>query len=901
MDGNSNSQSSVGRDTNSAEEDGLIVVGIGTSAGGVEALETLFSRMPENTGMAFVVVQHLPSEFDTLMPQILSRKTSMPVYSIEDGITLAPNRVFVLPNGMDVSVSGNQLITKEHSTGREDLPIDYFLRSLADEFEENAIAVVLSGTGTDGTNGAQAIHSRHGMVIAQSVSSAKFNGMPRSVIASGTADVIESVEQIPETLMKYSELAKLGDSTSRARRFQNSLDSESQIRQLISKNYGIDFDHYKPGLFDRRLARRIEISKIESVSDYSEILKNDELELFGLYNDLLIGVTEFFRDSEAFAELQYRALPDLLGNAPNDDSDFRVWIAPCATGEEAYSIAILLDELIQQRGYQRSVKIFATDINQRCVQTAANGFYPSDRLENLSEERIKKYFVETDGGYTICPRIRQQVVFAKHDVLNDAPFTKLDLVCCRNLLIYFQSAAKKKALSLFNFSLKNAGILFLGPSEGTTELNSAFSTVNEKWRIYRKLNPLRFSEVAGPINLGQRHVPVLMQNKRMDSNLEKRSFEIYDELLKQYMPPGLLINEHHEIEHIFGDASKFLRYDHGRPTKNLIDLLPNSFGVVVRNGLKRVKLDKKHVFYPGVDHTSSQGAQTYRICVKPVTTKIAPRFLVTIEEDQQLSDLNPLHSIRQNSEGCSEDMLGLLEEELRETRESLNDSILNLKSANEEMQTTNEELIASNEELQSTNEELHSVNEELYTVNAEHQRKIGELTELTSDMDNLLDSIQVDTIYLDRDLRVRKFTLGIANNFKLLPQDLGRQFSSFNHNLKIRNLAECVHSVIETETLFEKEVQDKRGNWYLMRILPYSSRDSISGVLITLVGINNLKQTQEKLKELSEIVSCSGDAIFRVTLEGKILTWNAGAEEIFGLKQTEAIGCNICNLLPDQN
>ena len=870
----------------------LIIVGIGASAGGVEALEKLFTEMPSTLGMAFVVIQHLSPDFESLMPQILSRKTEMRVTPIADKMPLEPNQIYVLPSGKDVKIDNGLLVTTEHAVQRQQHPIDSFFASLAENSQENAVGVILSGTGSDGSRGVMQVHQAGGLVVVQSEVSSKFNGMPRAAIATGIADAIVAVEDIPDALARFGEFTREPNGKSRQVLFSESLNAEGRVHQLLHRKFGIDFDQYKPGMFGRRLERRMSLIKESEIDSYVELLERDPDELKNLYEDLLIGVTEFFRDPEAFGELQHRVLPRIIESAM-EHGELRVWVAPCSTGEEAYSLAILIDELIQQRQISLPVKIFATDVNEMCVETASRGVYQKDRLANVSQARLKKYFKQNEDGYQISPNLRQQVVFATHDILQDAPFTKLSLVSCRNLLIYWKPGAKKKALSLFNFSLHDSGTLFLGPSESTTELESAFEAINEKWRIYRKIAPVRFSQVEMSINTSSKMLKRLSDPPAAENLKEKELASVYDCLLDDYMPPGLLIDQAHQVLHIFGDAAELLLYRRGRPTTDLMELLPPSFKVAVANGLKRVKVETKPVVYSGLEHVSDGVTQSYRITIKPILTAYAPKYLVSFKAVEAENEPAVATKLVDEADFAAKEMLQSIEKELQETRESLHDSILNLKSTNEEMQSTNEELIASNEELQSTNEELHSVNEELYTVNSEHQRKITELTQMTDDMDNLLDSIQVDTIYLDRELRVRKFTLGIAKTFKLLPQDVGREFSSFNHELKYENLIEKIELVLKTERSTDEEVQDTSGNWYLMRLLPYNSLGHIDGVLLTLIDISRIKQTEQQLEALSEIVQASEDAIFRVSMDGTIRTWNRGATNLFMHQPENAIGKSI--------
>ncbi len=865
------------QDVNNGDNRPRVVVGIGASAGGVEALESLFAEMPGSTGAAFVIVQHLAPNFESLMDEILARKSCMPVSKIVDGIELEANHVYVLPNGFYAQVNGSSLATFDSMGERTNKPIDDFLCSLAESFNENGIGIILSGTGSDGAVGVEKIHDHGGLVIVQSESSAKFNGMPRAAIATGVSDVILAVEEIPATLCRFLDGSR--ERGSRHAVFSESMDAEKRILDLLHRKFGIDFDYYKRGMFTRRLTRRMELSGAAGIETYLQQVEAEPSELKLLYGDLLIGVTEFFRDPNAFNELQNRVLPAQIEAAATSGT-FRVWVAPCATGEEAYSIAILIDELVRQRNYDINVKIFATDVNESCIDTAGRGVFTKEHLANVSERRLSNYFRQKEDGYQIIPRLRRQIVFAKQNVLLDPPFTKLDLICCRNLLIYFNDEAKKKLLSLFNFSMNSSGVLFLGSSETVTELDEAFLPISKTWQLYRKNTQVPFSQVDMSL-VGSSSAPKTQRTPRLsNSDLQQKELSsVYDTLLGTYMPQGILVDEQNKVLHVFGKATQFLQHRAGRPTDDILELLPESPRLVIQSGLKRARIEDRPAVFPGVEMESTENdSGNYKVTIMPVHNRYSRKFLVTFEPTEPTK---PPVAIVGDSELNEESTVLELRSELEDMRQSLHESILNLRSANEEMQTTNEELIASNEELQSTNEELHSVNEELFTVNTEHQRKITELTELTDDMDNLLDCLQIDTIYLDRRLRVRKFTLGIANIFRLLPQDIGRDFGSFNHGLNHDDIIELMQQVLATESGIDEEVEDCDGNWYLMRLLPYTSRGRTDGVLLTLIDITSMKLAKQKLAELSEIVQASDDAVFRISAEGEIRTWNRGAQSLF--------------------
>ena len=877
------------------------IVGIGASAGGVEALESLFSVMPERLGMAFVIVQHLSPDFESLMPQILARRTSMPVHAINQRLPLEADNIYVLPGGKDLAIENRVLIPVEQTkTAGVNKPIDDFFCELAADVGQAAVGIVLSGTGNDGTRGIREIHNAGGLVVVQSEQSAKFNGMPRSAINTGIVDLIASVDDIPNSLIRFSGLVEGDTKDAKILQFAETMDAERRIHHLLHTKFGIDFEQYKTDMFGRRVKRRMVLTKETSFENYLKRLEVHPQELQLLYSDLLIGVTEFFRDPDAFKEMSLRVLPALL-DAAAPTGELRIWIAPCASGEEAYSIAILVDELLQKRDYSLDVKIFATDVNTECIDIASRGIYEEACLAHVSPERIERYFSKVEGGYQVSPELRKQIVFAQHDVLQDAPFTKLDLVCCRNLLIYLKGEAKEKILSLFNFSLKSAGVMFLGPSESLSGFENEFRVVNERWRVFRKIAPVRISSVNLPTSAPIKPRTISTGRERHGVP-QTELLNVYDSLLNDFMPPGLLIDENNQIVHIFGAATQFLEFQQGRPANNFFDLLPATFRIAVSNGMKRVRHDDRPVVYPGLKMDVDGDVKEFRITIKPAEASLTTQKFLVLFEDFEGVDTPSTPATLVQHDSASLERIQFLEEQLQSTRESLHDSILDLKSANEEMQSTNEELIASNEELQSTNEELHSVNEELYTVNAEHQRKITELTEMTDDMENLLDGIQVDTVFLDRELKVRKFTLGIAQTFRLIPQDIGRHIDSFNHELEHEDIVGLVESVLESERAVEEEVQDKHKNWYLMRILPYCSRGQIDGVLLTLIDITKIKRTEQRLAELSEIVQASDDAIFRISTDGTIRTWNRGAENLFLYDADVMIGKNIQELaLDDQS
>ena len=858
------------------EGTGLIVVGIGASAGGVEALEELFVNLPNNLDMAFVVVQHLSPDFESLMPQILARKTSMPVFTIAQGMELKPNSVYVLPHRTNVTLKDHVLQTSERSNVVKQDQVDSFFQSLANQVGKNSIGVVLTGTGSDGSEGVKEIHRCGGLVVVQSESDAKFDGMPKASISTGIADAIVSLDEIPSVLSRLGKCLRTGWVSPPHAIFAEATRVEITVHEMLKQHFGLETEHYKPSIINRRLDRRIFLSGEDSITDYTLRLASDPHELATLFADLFIGETEFFRNPETYIELKNTCLRRLVDSAKGT---LRVWVPACATGEEVYSLSIVLDELVSELNPELELKIFATDINSSCIEFASDGVYAPEKLKNIGQDRIRKYFKQIEHGFTISRHLRQRIVFAVHDVLKDAPFTKIDFVSCRNLLNYLKPNGQKQLLSLLNFSLRKNGYLLLGANESTDAVYELFEETHKGRGIFRKATSIGYDHLQTYIR-PQRQQPTISKPLTETANVP------FEAILNDFLPPSVIVNNQDQIQHIFGDATTLLQLPQGPPTNNLFHLLPEEFRQPVSQCLQRLRIETIPESSPY--YASLGNGETYRIGGRQISG-YANLSLLTFEISEQ-------HDAQIDTVQLNDAVAGrviALEDELSRTRSDLHETIIQLRATNQEIHSTNEQLTASNEELQSTNEELHSVNEELYTVNAEHQRKISELTELTDDMDNLLDSLKVDTVYLDSQLRVRKFTLGIAETIRLLPQDIGREFSSFNHEIIHSSIIELMQEVLRTEKGIDEEVRNHKGNWFLMRLLPYLAGGEIDGVLLTLIDITALKESERQLATLSEIVKSSQDAIFRVTSLGQILTWNLGAEHLFGYLEESIIGKSI--------
>lgn len=878
------------------------VVAIGASAGGLESLEDFFKEMPCNSGLAFVVLQHLSPDFKSLMDELLARHTSMNIRKAEDDMEVEPNTIYLNPPRKNMIVSGGSLYLSDVDSEEPlSLPIDQFFRSLAQDCRRQAIAVILSGTGSDGSRGIRDIYEAGGLVLAETEETAKFDGMPRSAQETGCVHLVLPPAAMPEALVSYVNQALSPQDFAEEVFVPPRLGGMESVFRLIRDEYGIDFSLYKPNTVIRRVERRITIVHATNVEDYVAQLEKDRDELNALYRDLLIGVTRFFRDPDAYEYVQSEILPNLIDQCQSN-SELRIWIAGCASGEEAYSYAILIDEVLREAGKTLEVKIFATDVHPTSLEIAAAGVYPEEAFSQVDVDRIKNYFEETAEGFQIKNRLRQMIVFAKHNVFKDAPFTKLDLISCRNLLIYLQPLAQKKALSLFHFGLRTGGALVLGPSESPGELKDEFDTKNHRWKVYEKRRDVRLpAEIRLPLGTSsqtpatQQSTPNLQQTNSPQRNL----MFAYDQLLERFIPSAFLIDEERNVLHVFGSGSDYLAPRPGRVSTDLLEMVQADLKPLLGSAILRVRRGSEDKVATSVRVESDSERRDFEIQVEKLTDENSREvwFIVCINEKRLVDEAAPRVESLSPAE-FSQDRMNDLEVELRYTKESLQSTVEELETSNEELQATNEELVASNEELQSTNEELHSVNEELYSVNAEYQNKISELTELTNDMDNLLESTEIGTIFLDADLTIRKYTGKVDKWFDLESRDLGRKISAFSHNLKHPDLLTDVQRVLEGEQPLEHETQDKSGSWLHLRLHPYRKDREVAGVVLTLIDISNLKRTHAKLQRLSAIVESSDDAIVGKNFAGRIETWNHAAEELFGYTAEEAIGENISLILP---
>lgn len=843
---------------------GVRVVAIGASAGGLAPLEQLFDGMSNQTGLAFVVVQHLSPDFRSMMDELLARHSSMKIERVTKRVKLKPNTVYLNPPRNHLSIADGTLHLSEEKGDGISLPIDAFMASLAADAGDQAIGVILSGTGSDGTRGAAAIQAAGGKVIVQEPNSAKFESMPRSALDAQVANVTALPQEIGPLLHRLLS----GDDFAPEPADDDLIldDPQREIIRLLQKRYGADFGYYKLSTVDRRIHRRAMMNDLSDISLYAKMLREQPEELESLYCDLLIGVTAFFRDPEAFKLLEEDVVPRICSKM-SDERPIRVWVAGCASGEEAYSMAILLSEYARKNDVPLNAKVFASDIHFGSLEIAGRGEYPLENAHALPKELVERYFDRKDDKLRVRSELRSMVVFSSHNIIKDPPFTRIDLISCRNLLIYLNDIAQRKVLALFHFALHKEGTLFLGLSETTGELAQEFDTIDQKWRLFRKrrdvqlIESMRLLPVTSSLADAEVQEPAPANGAASAMVGSRRALmAAYDEVLRLYAPASLLTNREGHLLHVFGDAEKFIGVGQGAFSPRVVDIVKEPFNVIVGAALERARGTHGSDFHRDVmisvpDDTTEAEFVTVAIQRLPAGSVIAEHFLVSFTEKKRVQPVVQVELEYDGAEGEKKffsQRIAELERDLRFTAESLQSTIEELETSNEELQATNEELMAANEEMQSTNEELHSVNEELYTVSAEHQRKIDELTELTADMDHLLRSTEVGTLFLDSELKIRRFTPPIARTFNLLDHDIGRPIDHVTSRFKHPGLKAELRKVLQGGEPHETSV-DVEGSTFLMRMLPYVSESKKpEGAVVTLVDVTRLKNIERALEVRNE-------------------------------------------------
>lgn len=917
--------------TSGGNPSGFPIVGIGASAGGLAAIEAFFSGMPagRNPDMAFVLVQHLAPDHKSILTDLVKRYTSMRVSEVEDGITVQPNSVYIIPPNRDMAfINGSlQLLEPAFPRGQR-LPIDFFFRSLAQDQHERAICIVLSGTGSDGTHGLRDIKSEGGMAMVQTPESTEFDGMPRSAIATGMVDYVLPPAEMPARLLAYAAHAFGQKTRPPSSRPSGKDDSLQKIALLLRAKTGHDFSLYKHNTINRRVERRMAVHQIERLEEYIRYLQKYPDEIDALFCDLLIGVTNFFRDPEAFAVLANEGIPLIFANKPAG-STIRAWICGCSTGEEAYSIAILLREQVEALKLDFKLQVFATDIDSRAIDQARSGIYPASIANDISPERLNRFFVrESDGcSYRIDKEIRDMLVFSKHDLIKDPPFSKIDLISCRNLLIYMKGELQKKLIPLFHYALNPDGILFLGTSESVGDFIDMFHPLDRHSKLYKSRGNVAANHRT---ELGRIQMPVMdnataiRQQGKYVGNTKPTPRELTERVLVQkYAPVAALVNNRGDIIYLHGRSGSYLELAPGDAgVNNILKTAREGLRYDLTTALHKAVSLKETVCRHGLTVKSNGDFSMVNLTVEPVPEyqdKDAETglYLVVLESAPKAVHVDKKMGGSADTEASSgrtdadesvsritalKQELQAKEEYLQSTIEELEASNEELKSSNEEMQSVNEELQSTNEELETSKEELQSVNEELATVNTELQSKVIELSQVNNDMNNLLAGTGVGTIFVDHKLLIQRFTPAAAKVINLIRTDVGRPVGHIVSNLaEYNSLVEDVREVLDTLNTREIEVRSVSGVWYLLCIRPYRTLENvIEGAVITFTEITETIRSREALQRLAVVVNDSYDAITVQDLEGKIMAWNPAAERMYGWSEAEALAMNCNARIPEQ-
>ncbi|MEN6449652.1 MAG: chemotaxis protein CheB [Thermoguttaceae bacterium] len=878
---------------------GIPVVGLGGSAGSLRVFEAFFGAMPADSGAAFVIIQHLAPDHASLLPELVAQHTSMTVVQAQDAVPVERNCVYVIPPNQYLGIRDGILFLSEPV--KQDgirMPIDFFFRSLAEDRQQQAIGILFSGAGSDGTLGVRAIRGGGGLTIAQEPITAQFDTMPRSAIATGLVDFVLPPDRIPGALLEYLRHPYVrGGEPASVLEGEAKPEGVQSILSLVLAQTGCDFRCYKKSTILRRIERRMGLHRISDLAQYGTLLSRDAHEVGELQKDLLINVTSFFRDPEAFVELRDKAVRPLL-EARQSDEPLRIWVPGCASGEEAYSLAMLLTEEVVAASKNRPIQVFATDIDEDALRAARLGIYPESIAADVEPDRLTKFFIRRDAGCQISESLRKSIVFAAQNLMTDPPFSRMDLISCRNLLIYLDAEAQTKLMPLFNFALNPGGYLFLGKSEGIGGRSDLFELVSKRARLYRRLAPARPLPLDSPILPGRKRAIATAVFRPPAASLTD---VIRQALLGHFSASIVLVDRKGQILQFHGQTGKYLNMPTAEPNLNLLEVAKPGLSLQLRSAMHRAIEEGTAAVLESVSVTREEGGPFVRVTVAPAPQRgDAEPLLAVIFEDVPRPAIVAV-ALPQTRE--SETVVRRLEDELKAAQQDLQSTIDDLQSSNEELRVANEEVISSNEELQSTNEELEtskeelqSVNEELTTVNNQLQEKVLQLDTANSDMANLLKSSEIATLFLDNELRIKFFTPAMTRVLNLIPADMGRPITHLSMDLVGCDLAADARASIQDASIMEREVRHANGSSYLVRIAPYRTQmEQVDGVVITLIDLTNLRCAE---KQLADVVESSNDAILALTLDGAILTWNRAAEAIFGYSAEEVIGYNTSMLAP---
>jgi len=901
------SSDTLSNNTSTPQGNKFPIVGLGASAGGLEALEQFFENVPANCGMAFVVIQHLDPHRKGIMPELLQRVTQLRVTSVTDGLKIKPNCVYVIPPNTSMSILNEALYLFEPIETRGlRLPVDFFLRSLADDQREKAIGIILSGMGSDGSMGLKAIKENDGMVLVQDPASAKFDSMPRSAIESVVVDIVASAQKLPAKLMA---LIKVTPRLNDQQEMEKDTSSLEKIIILLRIQTGNDFSQYKKNTLYRRIERRMSIHQISKIASYVRYLQENPAELDILFKELLIGVTNFFRDPAVWKELEENVIPSLIATMPHGQI-LRAWIPGCSTGEEAYSLAIVFKEALEKTipNNNLSLQIFATDLDIAAIDKARKGIFPPNIVADVTPDRLNRFFIKADDdNYRVNAQIRKMVLFAPQNVIKDPPFTKLDILSCRNLLIYMDTELQKKLLTLFHYSLNNGGMLILGSAETNGTQNDLFSTVNAKFRIYQRSGIPKTQELFDFPSSFTRSKQGIVENQPSAKVADSIQVLTDQLLLQQFSPASVLLTDKGDILYITGSTGKYLEPAAGKANMNIFAMareglrneLPTAFRKAMKNFNKVVLRDIK----VETDHAIQYVDVTIQQIEKPLTLK--GKILMIFANVPNLG-VAAIKQKRTNITGSDlqnewETELQRVNEELQSLREEMQTSQEELQSTNEEMQSTNEELQSANEELTTSKEEMQSLNEELHTVNAELQNKIDDSSRINNDINNLLNSTNIATLFLDKDLKIHQFTYPATKIFKLQKSDIGRLFTDQVTALNYPELYDDAKEVLRSLVFMEKPISTHDGQWFNIRIMPNRTLDDkIDGLVITFIDITKSKQLENALQEsqmtLRSFILSVPSVILGLSPEGNVIEFNPEAEKLFNCKRDEVMGKKYVDL-----
>ncbi len=884
------------------------IVGIGASAGGLEALEQFLGNVPENSGMAYVVIQHLDPTQKGMLPELLQRISKMKVFQVKDRMVVNPNCIYVIPPNKSMSILKGMLHLFEPMEARGlRLPIDFFFRSLADDQNERGIGVILSGMGSDGSIGLSAIKEKKGTVGVQDPATAKYDSMPRNAIDSVMVDVVAPANELPAKLMTFLKHVPVAKSDPDIEiKDKNSLE---KIIILLRTYTGNDFSLYKKNTVYRRIERRMGIHKIDKISSYVRFLQENPKEVAILFKELMIGVTNFFRDTIVWEKLKVSVIPNIISNL-QASSILRAWVPGCSTGEEAYSLAMVFKEALEKinphGGF--SLQIFATDIDTEAINIARKGIFPATITTDVSPDRLKRFFVRTDEGYRVNAEIREMVVFAQHNIIMHPPFTKIDIISCRNLLIYMDTELQKKLLGLFYNCIKPEGIMLLGSAETLGTYSHLFSPVDAKLKIFKRSITTEIPELFDFPSSFSRTKPTNIE-KQIPAKSTKNIQTLADQLLlERFSPAGVLVNEDGDIIYISGHTGKYLEPAVGKANLNIYAMLREGLRKEFPAAFRKAIMKKEAVVLRNIKVGTNDATQTLNVNIQWIDKPepLSGTVMIIFTDVSEITDIKlgakkGTKTLKNTGQSELEKELQHAREEVQNTLEEMQTSQEELKSTNEELQSTNEELQSTNEELTTSKEEMQSLNEELQTVNAELQSKVDDFSKVNNDMKNLLDSTDIATLFLDKELNIRRYTNQATKIFKLIKSDIGRPFTDQVSDLIYPELAADALEVLRTLVFIQKQIPTKDGRWFTIRIMPYRTFDDrIDGLVITFFNQSDLKQVEVRLNETEQLnrllFSSSSDVIIKLSTDWKILEFNPEAEKLFGKKYEHAVNKNFIRM-----